>query len=1134
MRRLMCLVLFTWVFGLATVQAQRIEWVRAAYWDVRYPTGWIDESISGLLRDGLKAAGYEVLNADQLKTWMEARIADGKYSVVVLCRDNAPDTVVEPMNASPLRKYLDAGGKVVALCDIPFYTEGHVGMVKTSWANNGAPNILGFDTSPTTGGVARDRRQAVTFTPAGTRWGLTQTWLSARPANPTNPADLIVLATDNAGSAAAWVKPYVAGDTFRGFVRIWDFDITITTIPPLADLIRVAEYCGPRATNPSPSNGATGMGLPLLQWAASDLTALQYVYVGTDRAAVEVAEVSSPEYKGAKATTDSVYFDPVPIQAGTTYFWRIDQVDAGGIVFKGDVWSFTATPSTAWAPQPADGATYVASDAALEWTAGLGVVNHDVYFGTDRAAVEAGATETKKADKQIAASYTPAGLVSGTTYYWRVDEVVGAATTAGAVWSFTVQPVLAKVDPNLIGWWKMDDENADKAVDSSGWDHHGTLVGGPRWAQGYAGDALSLDGIDDSVDCGTNASFNFSGSVTIAAWFKAAGATADGKIASNQNNATGGYKLGIYQNKAEFEIRTTANTAILNRSVAGGTTFSPGVWYHVTGVYKQGQFIRTYINGKLDREFATAEVLGASNGSFQIGRETYTVGYFVLGLVDDVRLYNRALNEEEVAQLVQGDPLVASDRQPARDAMVNIADAKELSWSAGATAARHDVYFGTDLKAVQAAGTGSPEYLGRQSATSFDLAGYVAFGGGDYFWRIDEVEADGTTIHTGDAWKFTVPGYLLVDDFEAYNDEEDQGTRIYETWIDGIVNGTGSMVGGWDPPFAERTFVHSGLQSLPMDYNNISPPLYSEAYREFSPAQDWTVGGVDTLSLWFKGRAVRFLETAPGQHSISSTSGDISSTANDHFRFVYKQLNGDGSIAAKVNSLSATHEWSKGGVMIRETMEVTSTRAHMIVTGVGRRAFENRPTTGANSASSNTARGTNTFPFWVKIERKGDQFTGSFSQDGVNWTPQAASSTTPNPQTIAMGNSVYIGLAVASNNLGSPAIAEFSDIVVTGSVSGDWTVVDIGAAGSVNPANDADDLYVAIQDKSGKVGVATWPDATILYEWRPWTIPLSQFAGVNMSAVATISIGVGDPDNPQPDGTGKVYLDDIQVIKSAP
>ena len=176
-------------------------------------------------------------------------------------------------------------------------------------------------------------------------------------------------------------------------------------------------------------------------------------------------------------------------------------------------------------------------------------------------------------------------------------------------------------------------------------------------------------------------------------------------------------------------------------------------------------------------------------------------------------------------------------------------------------------------------------------------------------------------------------------------------------------------------------------------------------------------------------------------------------------------------MTVKVSSLTNTANWPKAGVMIRETLEQNSSRAHMIVTANGRRAFENRASTGGASASMYSAIGAIKFPIWVKIERKGNQFTGYYSEDGVTWTANTntgGGGASPNPQTISMGDSVYIGLCVTSNNLGTPAVAELSEVTITGTVTGDWTVVDIGG---VNPANDADDLYVALQDKSGKVGI---------------------------------------------------------------
>jgi hypothetical protein len=141
-------------------------------------------------------------------------------------------------------------------------------------------------------------------------------------------------------------------------------------------------------------------------------------------------------------------------------------------------------------------------------------------------------------------------------------------------------------------------------------------------------------------------------------------------------------------------------------------------------------------------------------------------------------------------------------------------------------------------------------YRSRISATSFTPAEDLAWGQ-KYFWRVDEINADGTTT-VGKVWTFTVADYLIVDDFEAYTDV--QGEAIFDTWVDGWTNGTGSVVGNVVAPFAERTIVFSGSQAMPLDYNNINTPWYSEAEKEFSPLEDWTYGEVNTLVVHFRGQ----------------------------------------------------------------------------------------------------------------------------------------------------------------------------------------------------------------------------------------------------------------------------------------
>jgi len=219
---------------LCETQSQDWEY-RAAYWDARYIGMWGGDGVA--MRDGLDAAGYTILDADQLKTWMDARIADKKLSVVVFCLDVVPETVGETMDANcTVRKYLDAGGKIVWYADWPFYYVGHPDGTTTTWGGAGASAILGFDASSGPNGTF----EVVAITAGGAKWGLTTTWQSQRPTSPTITSNLTPLATISSGSAAAWAKHFVTGDRARGFVRIWD----TTGAPPVADVISVAESKG--------------------------------------------------------------------------------------------------------------------------------------------------------------------------------------------------------------------------------------------------------------------------------------------------------------------------------------------------------------------------------------------------------------------------------------------------------------------------------------------------------------------------------------------------------------------------------------------------------------------------------------------------------------------------------------------------------------------------------------------------------------------------------------------------------------------------------------------------------------------------------------------------------------------------
>jgi hypothetical protein len=204
-----------------------------------------------------------------------------------------------------------------------------------------------------------------------------------------------------------------------------------------------------------------------------------------------------------------------------------------------------------------------------------------------------------------------------------------------------------------------------------------------------------------------------------------------------------------------------------------------------------------------------------------------------------------------------------SSPDPANGA-VDIKQTPILTWTPGAYAASHQVYFGTDKETVRNADTGSPEYkgagdLGSESSEPGKLEWNTT-----YYWRIDEANnANPDSPWTGNVWSFTTANFLIVDDFESYNDldpDDPESNRIFNAWIDGYDDpANGSLVGYDTPPFAEQTIVHGGNQSMPVFCDNSVG--YSEATLTLTYPRDWTEKGVTTLTIWFRGDSANSAET---------------------------------------------------------------------------------------------------------------------------------------------------------------------------------------------------------------------------------------------------------------------------------
>jgi len=178
-----------------------------------------------------------------------------------------------------------------------------------------------------------------------------------------------------------------------------------------------------------------------------------------------------------------------------------------------------------------------------------------------------------------------------------------------------------------------------------------------------------------------------------------------------------------------------------------------------------------------------------------------------------------------------------------------------MTWTPATTAASHDLYFGTDKDAVAAATKASPEFKGNKAKGAENYnPGKLAWDS-EYYWRVDAVYNTGTV--KGLVWSFNTADFLLVEDFESYNDidpPDAASNRIFDKWIDGFgTTNNGALVGNALPPYAEQTIVHGGAQSMPYFFDNNLKT--SEATLTLVSQRNWTEESVTKLSLWFRGSA---------------------------------------------------------------------------------------------------------------------------------------------------------------------------------------------------------------------------------------------------------------------------------------
>jgi hypothetical protein len=621
-----------------------------------------------------------------------------------------------------------------------------------------------------------------------------------------------------------------------------------------------------KAYNPQPADGATGVTVPLLQWTKGDTALFHSVYFGT-----------SPELTEANRVVNQqplvMYYHIAGFVPGTTYYWRVDEVEANKTtIHTGKVWSFTAMPLIPYAPAPADGCVNAAQAPVLSWLPGQGTIKYHVYFGDSLAAVQEGASATDRGT--MTATRLPVGLLrAGTSYYWRVDGLDAMdQARAGQVWSFTTgDPVEGKV---VREWWSTI---------------NGTLVNN-----------LTADSRYPNSPSGRELLSSFEGPVD---WADSYGSRLSGWLVPPKS---GEYIFWIASDDGgELWLSTDVdpNNAQLIASVSGWTDSQN--WESMPSQKSAAvtlQADQKYYIQALQKEGSGGDNVAVAwqppGGAREVIPGTYVQTYAL-------------------------PPIKAATPFPANGA-VNTIQSPTLSWFAGEKAQQHQVYLGQDANTVANADTSDADvYKGQQAGATFE-PGALEWGK-TYYWRIDESNtSDPESPWKGNVWSFTTANFLPVDDFEAYNDDEGTGTRIYETWIDGYSDGSsGSTVGYTNAPFAERKIVHGGLQSMPLDYNNVNTPFYSEAVRVFEAAQDWTANGVDTLVLYIQGRG-------------SNTAAPLYVALEDASKHIGTVVHSDAAVVTKAG-------WTEWQIPLSQFAGVNPAKVKKMYIGLGDKA---NPTTG--------------------------------------------------------------------------------------------------------------------------------------------------------------------------------------------
>ena len=680
----------------------------------------------------------------------------------------------------------------------------------------------------------------------------------------------------------------------------------------------------------TPASGATGLALnPTLTWNASAGATSYRLQVATD-AGFGTVVVDQAALTGTSSALSALL-------ANTVYYWRVSATNGGGTSAYSTVFNFTTVPPPPVAPvlaTPASGATGVAVNPTLTWNASAGATSYRLQVATSAAfgtliVDQAALTGTSSA---------LSGLAANTVYYWRVSASNGGGTSSySTVFTFTT------VAPSggLAAGYAFDEGSGTTTADVSGNGITGTLSGAAWSAVGKYGKAVSLNGTNAYVDLGNPAQLQLTGSMTISAWVNAsANPFDDGQIVAKSTDASGWQlKTTPDTGPQTFGIGITSGTGSHIQRYSS-TVRALNTWYHVAGVYNAtARTLDIYVNGVLSNGVLLGTVPAAQTipaVNVNVGRRTG--GYYFNGLIDEVRITDRALTQAEI-QADMNTPLGAPPPPPAAPVLATpvngatgVALNPTLTWNASTGATSYRLQVSTDagfgaLVVDQAALTST------SSALSPLVANTV------YYWRVSASNAGGTSAYSAVSSLTTVaPSGALV---AGYAFDEGLGPTTADMSGNAI---TGTLSGS--------AWSLAGKYGKALSFNG------SNAYVDLGNPSRLQLTGSMTVSAWVNasanppddGQIVAKsndasgwqLKTSPdtGPHTFGITISSSTGARIQRFSTTVRALNTWYHVAGVYNAAAQTLDIYVNGVLANGVLQGTvpaSQSSPAVNVNVGRR-----------------------------------------------------------------------------------------------------------------------------------------------------------------------------------------------------